>query len=290
MLVQVLREVYARRDETCKRLLEEVPGKDEGRGDREGRESLHGAARVWQRLRSVRKTLRPQRHSERLGKANGALTRRPPTKKPEEGVAPVRKPCSVRAGSSPRSAELAPERAESGQWANHAPCRRRRRHRVHSARERARTVSPSPSFSWEPDSPQIVRHSTAPGQDIRSTLWRARSPVFIFQGGNIFVTERRLNLWGLTYPKSDEGFWGKLWPMTSGFFVCLFTLTMCRNYRPWNLQLSICCFVLLFLPWPERLWALSTMAFFHLLSITAYRDAFFGRAVTSAPGLTRWWP
>lgn len=46
MLVQVLQEVYARQDETCKRLLEEVPVKDEGRGDREGRQSLHNAARV----------------------------------------------------------------------------------------------------------------------------------------------------------------------------------------------------------------------------------------------------
>ena len=45
MLVQVLQEVYARWDETPKRLLEEVPVKDEGRGDTEGRESLHNA--VW---------------------------------------------------------------------------------------------------------------------------------------------------------------------------------------------------------------------------------------------------
>lgn len=46
MLVQVLQKVYARWDETPKRLLEEVPIKDEGRGDREGRESLHNAVRV----------------------------------------------------------------------------------------------------------------------------------------------------------------------------------------------------------------------------------------------------
>lgn len=49
-------------------------------------------------------------------------------------------------------------------------------------------LAPSPSFSWEPDSPQIIIHFTAPGQDTRSTRWRVGSPAFISQGGNVWHT------------------------------------------------------------------------------------------------------
>ena len=63
----------------------------------------------------------------------------------------------------------------------HPSAQHRRGDRVHG-------LAPSPSFSWEPDSPQITIHFTAPGQDTRSTWWRVRSPAFISRGGNVWHT------------------------------------------------------------------------------------------------------
>lgn len=75
MLVQVLQEVYARQDETCKRLLEEVPVKDEGRRQG-GRESLHVQRPGRQRLQTSVKLSDHSAIPRRLGKASGALTKR----------------------------------------------------------------------------------------------------------------------------------------------------------------------------------------------------------------------
>lgn len=150
----------------------------------------------------------PRGWARQTGPSQGGCPRKSLRKEWHQSASPAQSAL----GAAPEAPSWLQKGQKAGQSANHAPCRRRRGHRapLSPGENEPHCLAPSPSFSWEPDSPQIVRHSTAPGQDIRSTLWRARSPVFIFQGGNIFVTERRVNLWGLTYPRSDEGFWGKL--------------------------------------------------------------------------------
>lgn len=147
-------------------------------------------------LRSISKT-QTQRHSE-AGQGQRALMEAA-YEKPEEGVAPVRKPCSVRAGSSPTGAPSWLPKGQKGQSANHAPCP------AQPGREWAALSGTFPSFFGN-QTPLQITHSTAPGQDIRSTLWRARSPVFIFRIKD-FRNRKEAEFWGLTYPRSDEGFW-----------------------------------------------------------------------------------
>lgn len=68
------------------------------------------------------------------------------------------------------------------------------------------------------------------------------------RSARVFVTERRMNLWGLTHTSSEEGFWD---PRLQAFwFVCLLRLLV----EIINLEIYNYAFVVLFfLPWPERL-------------------------------------